>query len=79
MLRQVGAPEKICPNERQGGTWDAFFWVDNVLALHEEVRRNGAQIVYGPVVQDAYQMQEFAIRDLEGYVLGFGQPLVSGL
>lgn len=75
MLRRVSAPEKICPNERQGGTWDAFFWVREVLALHEELRRNGADIVYGPMIQDAYQMQEFAVRDREGYVLGFGQPL----
>ena len=77
MLRLVSVPEKICPNERQGGTWDAFFWVRDVLALHEELRRNGADIVYGPLIQDSYKMQEFAIRDREGYVLGFGQPLAS--
>jgi hypothetical protein len=75
MLRLVSAPEKICPNERQGGTWDAFFWVSDVLGLHEELRRNGADVVYGPLIQDAYQMQEFAVRDHEGYVLGFGQPM----
>jgi uncharacterized protein len=75
MLRLVSTPEKICPNERQGGTWDAFFWVRDVLALHEELRRNGADIVYGPLIQNAYKMQEFAIRDSEGYVIGFGQPL----
>jgi hypothetical protein len=40
-----------------------------------ELRANGADIVYGPVVQDAYQMEEFAVRDREGYVLGFGQAL----
>jgi predicted enzyme related to lactoylglutathione lyase len=77
MLRLVSTPERICPNERQGGTWDAFFWVRDALALHEELRRNGADIVYGPLIQDAYQMQEFAIRDREGYVLGFGQSLAS--
>ena len=75
MLRLVAAPEKISPNERQGGTWDAFFWVRDVRALHEELRRNGADIVYGPLIQDAYQMEEFAVRDREGYVLGFGQQL----
>ena len=26
-------------------------------------------------VQEAYQMEEFAVRDREGYVLGFGQAL----
>jgi catechol 2,3-dioxygenase-like lactoylglutathione lyase family enzyme len=75
MLRMVATPERISPNEQQGGTWDAFFWVSDARALHAELRRNGADIVYGPVVQSEYDMEEFAVRDREGYVLGFGQPL----
>lgn len=75
MLRLVPSAEHISPNERQGGTWDAFFWVRDVRALHAELRANGAEIVYGPIVQDAYHMEEFAVRDREGYVLGFGQAL----
>ena len=75
MLRLVPAPEHISPNEKQGGTWDAFFWVRDARALHAELRANGADIVYGPIVQDAYHMEEFAVRDREGYVLGFGQAI----
>ena len=75
MLRLVPASTSINPNEKQGGTWDVFFWVRDVRALLAEMRANGADIVYGPVVQESYQMEEFAVRDLEGYVLGFGQPL----
>ena len=75
MLRLVGSPEQISPNEKQGGTWDAFFWVRDAQALHAELRDSGADIVYGPIVQDAYQMEEFAVRDREGYILGFGQAL----
>lgn len=77
MLRPVPSPERISPNERQGGTWDAFFWVRDAHALLAELRANGADIVYGPIVQDAYQMEEFAVRDREGYVLGFGQSLAA--
>jgi hypothetical protein len=77
MLRLTGTPEKISPNERQGGTWDAFFWVRDVRALHEELLQNDADIVYGPVVQDAYHMEEFAVRDSEGYVLGFGESIAQ--
>ena len=77
MLRLVADPERISPNERQGGTWDAFFWVRDARALHAELLANGAEIVYGPVVQEAYRMEEFAARDREGYVLGFGQALQS--
>jgi predicted enzyme related to lactoylglutathione lyase len=75
MLRLVGASDQISPNERQGGTWDAFFWVRDARALHAELQANGAEVVYGPIVQEAYQMEEFAVRDCEGYVLGFGQAL----
>ena len=77
MLRLVSAPDRISPNERQGGTWDVFFWVRDVKALHKELLANGADIVYGPLIQDAYSMEEFAVRDRDGYVLGFGQPLAA--
>jgi catechol 2,3-dioxygenase-like lactoylglutathione lyase family enzyme len=77
MLRVVQAPERIAPNEQQGGTWDAFFWVRDVKALHAELHQNGADIVYGPIVQEAYHMEELAVRDREGYVLGFGQTVTG--
>ena len=75
MLRVVTSPERITPNEKQGGTWDAFFWVRDAQALCDELRDNGADVVYGPIVQQEYQMKEFAVRDREGYVLGFGEAL----
>jgi catechol 2,3-dioxygenase-like lactoylglutathione lyase family enzyme len=74
MLRTVAAPEQIRPSERQGGTWDAFFWVADVRGLHAELAANGADVVYGPLLQAEYQMDEFAVRDADGHVLGFGQP-----
>jgi catechol 2,3-dioxygenase-like lactoylglutathione lyase family enzyme len=73
MLRRVPTPEEIRPNERQGGTWDAFFWVRNARALHAELLGSGAEIAYGPIAQEAYGMEEFAVRDCDGHVLGFGQ------
>jgi catechol 2,3-dioxygenase-like lactoylglutathione lyase family enzyme len=77
MLRRVSAPELIVPSEKQGGTWDAFFWVNDAQGLYSELMSKGADIVYGPLVQQAYQMKEFAIRDCDGHVLGFGQALGS--
>ena len=76
MLRRVPG-ERVTPNERQGGTWDAFFWVRDVRALHDELHASGAEIVYGPLVQSSYGMEEVAVRDRDGHVLGFGQPVVS--
>jgi catechol 2,3-dioxygenase-like lactoylglutathione lyase family enzyme len=78
MLRRVLVPDLIRPVEGQGGTWDAFFWVDDAPALHAELASRGVQVVYGPLVQEAYRMREFAIRDQDGHVLGFGQPIEQG-
>jgi uncharacterized glyoxalase superfamily protein PhnB len=72
MLRRASKDARIVPNEQQGGTWDVFFWVRGARALHGEMVANGADIVYGPVVQP-YGVEEFAVRDPEGYVLGFGE------
>jgi catechol 2,3-dioxygenase-like lactoylglutathione lyase family enzyme len=75
MLRLVPDATRIVPNEAQGGTWDVFCWTHDVRVLHAELVSKGADIVYGPTVQEAYAMEEFAARDADGYVLGFGQPL----
>jgi catechol 2,3-dioxygenase-like lactoylglutathione lyase family enzyme len=72
MFRRVPESTTISPNEQQNGTWDVFFWVDDVDALYAELTLTGATIVYAPVVQP-YGMKEFAVRDPNGYVLGFGQ------
>ncbi len=72
MLRLVADPGRIRPMEAQGGTWDAFFWVANVESLFSELRDKGADIVY-PIVLQPYGMKEFAVRDCDGHVLGFGE------
>jgi hypothetical protein len=46
-----------------------------VQELARELKAKGADIAYGPIVQESYQMTEFAARDCNGYVLGFGEPL----
>jgi len=77
MLRRVPDSGTIVPNERQGGTWDAFFWARDARALHAELEASGADIAYGPLVQESYRMLEFAVRDVDGHVLGFGQALAG--
>jgi predicted enzyme related to lactoylglutathione lyase len=72
MLRRVGDASLIRPSESQGGTWDAFFWVDDVDPLFEEFRDRGASIVYEPTMMP-YGVKEFAVRDSDGHVLGFGR------
>ncbi|HEX9728618.1 MAG TPA: VOC family protein [Gemmatimonadales bacterium] len=78
MLRRVGNAADIRPNAAQGGAWDVFFWVRDLDALATELVDAGATLVYAPVVQEAYGMKEFAVRDPAGYVLGFGENLGKG-
>lgn len=73
MLRRAANRVSASSTARQDGTWDAFFWASDVQRLYEEFRANGADVVYGPTVQHEYHMKEFAVRDADGYVLGFGQ------
>jgi predicted enzyme related to lactoylglutathione lyase len=73
MLRLVSGSTPVVPNERQGGSWDVFFWINDAQSLYEELVANGADIVYGPVIRAEYQMKELAVRDRDGYILGFGQ------
>lgn len=55
---------------------DAYLWIDDVDALYAEFRQSGADIVAPPVVR-IYGMKEFEVRDLDGYVLCFGQDIPS--
>lgn len=74
MFRRAPDPDRICPNEKQGGTWDVFYWVEDLDPLYQELKGLGATFAYLPVVQP-YGMKEFAVRDPNGYVLGFGQEV----
>jgi catechol 2,3-dioxygenase-like lactoylglutathione lyase family enzyme len=76
MLRRIDDPKAIVPMQKQGGAWDAFFWVSDARELHHELRASGATVLYEPIIQP-YQVDEFAVRDQDGHVLGFGQKLES--
>jgi hypothetical protein len=81
MLRRVSDPAGVRPIESQGGTWDAFFWVDRASGLYEEFAARGVSFAYGLVTQQQYGMLECAVRDEDGHVLGFGEQIarpVSG-
>jgi uncharacterized glyoxalase superfamily protein PhnB len=71
MLDQVEGESRIEPNSRFG-RWDAYFWVQDVDALHAEFTAKGADIVSEPE-NKFYDMREFMVRDVDGYTLCFGQ------
>ncbi len=55
---------------------DAYLWTDDADVLHAEFQHSGADIVSAPQLR-IYGMKELEVRDLDGYVLCFGQD-VSG-
>jgi catechol 2,3-dioxygenase-like lactoylglutathione lyase family enzyme len=73
-LIQANNKEDVCPNK---GTWNVYAYVhdhDGLDLLLEELTTNGAEIAYGPIIseQDWGVWKEFAIKDLDGYLIGFG-------
>ncbi len=55
---------------RRGVGSDAYIWVDDVDALHQELKARGAKIVEGPVTR-VYNCYELVVDDLNGYRLVF--------
>ena len=73
MFRRAPDRDRITPVERQGGTWDVFYWVEGLDALRADLVKRGAKLAYDLTLQQ-YGMRELAVRDLDGHVLGFGEP-----
>jgi catechol 2,3-dioxygenase-like lactoylglutathione lyase family enzyme len=65
----AGQPNRSADPE--GGAWDAYVWVDDADALHDEYAARGVRIVRAPCDQP-YNIRDFEIEDCNGYRLCFG-------
>jgi len=75
MLKRLAEGDTIVPYaDRDEGLWNAYFWVDDVTALRDEVRGRGAAIDYD-LCKQPYGVLEFAVRDPDRQTIGFGQVL----
>lgn len=54
--------------------FDVYIWTDGVRALYDEFTKSGADLL-GEPCERPWGMLEIRIRDLNGYVLGIGEPL----
>jgi catechol 2,3-dioxygenase-like lactoylglutathione lyase family enzyme len=54
------------------GFFDVYVYVDDVDALHDELRARGADVLNAPVHTE-YGLRETRVRDPDGYVLAFGK------
>jgi len=55
--------------------WDAYFWVNNVEAFHAEFKENDAEVQHEKPFVKSYNVKEFNVSDLDGYILCFGEIL----
>jgi uncharacterized glyoxalase superfamily protein PhnB len=54
--------------------FDVYLWVEDVEAVHDDLLERGANVMHPPI-ERPWGMREIRVRDLNGYVLGIGQPL----
>jgi len=60
--------------QRVADALDCYIRVDDVDALYAEFKNKGADITMPPTLQ-GYGMKEICARDLDGYVICFGQDM----
>ncbi len=77
MLKQADDRTRIRPHGSDGCTWDAYVWVRDADALCQEFAAKGARIVYGPEDKAEYGNREFAIYDVDGYLIAFGHNVAA--
>jgi uncharacterized glyoxalase superfamily protein PhnB len=71
----LSLPNEHLPFEKPLFTGSFYFHVEDVDALWEPLRAK-VTVVY-PIENFDYGMREFAIRDVDGYILQFGQEIAS--
>ncbi|MFD0619916.1 sigma factor-like helix-turn-helix DNA-binding protein [Paenibacillus sp. GCM10027629] len=88
LLQQAQGPDDVRPNNKPAKSsypqdwpgpptsWDtcAYSDYDGVQSLYEEFLSRGAVIAYTPQIEDIgdRKWKEFAVKDLDGYVIVFG-------
>jgi predicted enzyme related to lactoylglutathione lyase len=76
MYRQPRTGEPPASNQSLiSDFFDVFIYADDVEALATEIRAKGADIVHGPTYRPIWNGKELAVRDCNGFVLCFGQPM----
>lgn len=65
------------PSRNSEGAYDLYFSVSNLDVLADEFRASGAEIIDGPDDR-VYGQRELVVRDCNGFVLAFGEPLRPG-
>ena len=79
MLSQLETTGVMRPNRlavENGDAWDAYIWVENADALHEEFKTKGVTIARD-LCDQPYGNRDFDVEDCNGYRLCFGHDIES--
>jgi catechol 2,3-dioxygenase-like lactoylglutathione lyase family enzyme len=77
MLKQAPEGLSIVPYlQISEGLWNAYFWVDDVQSMFDDMRARGATIDYG-LCDQFFDVREFAVHDPDRQSIGFGQLLAK--
>ncbi|HEY1707709.1 MAG TPA: VOC family protein [Rhizomicrobium sp.] len=74
MLRQAPAsaqPAAITNTSKMFEALDLYIWVSDVTVLAQELAKRGADVVNPPELEDG--RNEMLVRDLNGYLICFGE------
>jgi len=72
-LKRVDAPDPSIGYVTEGDHVHLYLHVDDVDALHEELRRQGIAVIAGPLDRP-WNTREIVLRDDQGHTLYFSQP-----
>ena len=75
MLHEVADENSVAPNGQHEDAFDLYLQTDQIDALFANLSARNAQIHSPLETRTDYAMREFSVRDLDGYVLVFAQPL----
>jgi catechol 2,3-dioxygenase-like lactoylglutathione lyase family enzyme len=73
LQRSEGSQKADLDPLRPGGVWNAYFYIDGVDDLYDAIKEQVT--VRRKPANQPYQLREFEIADLNGYVLVFGENL----
>lgn len=77
MFAQCENMEKHLPNWKLvEKMWDAYFWVDNIDELYDQLQKSGAIIDYS-IYNAPHGVREFGIQDLDEHDIAFGQVIIN--
>lgn len=79
MFSQPGKIGVMRPNsmaDPNGEAWDAYIWVENADALHDEFKSKGVKIARN-LCDQVYGNRDFDIEDCNGYRLCFGHDITK--